>query len=126
MVEWLTLAAASIAAVGAVIGPVLSYRAAVRNGDVRRRQDDVDHYVRFCLSDDPAIRRMGINQLAFLLDTQGLTPTQANAAAEAMRAELRKAGEQVADHPSAETRADPTVADDPMLVEWDTRQESEA
>ncbi len=126
MLEWLTFAAAAIAAVGAIVGPVLSYRAAVRNGDSRRQQEDVDHNIRFCLSDDPAIRRMGINQLAFMLDSQRLSPTQANAAAEAMRAALRKAGDHVAEHPAAETRADPSVTDDPLAAEWDTGGELDA
>lgn len=98
----------------------------MRNSAARRQQDDIDRYVEFALSDDAVIRRTGINQLAHLLESGKLSPAQANAAAEAMRAALRRAGDQVAHHPDAATVADPGAFPDPLGEEWDSEGDTDA
>lgn len=81
--QWLTLAAAVIAAAGSIISPVLVYRAAVRElthqqqeTERARRQERIDQAVAYALSDDDTIALMGVKVLDFMLENGELDEEQ--------------------------------------------------
>lgn len=110
MLEWLTFIAAALAAVGAIVGPLVAYRSAT-NAMVRqetqaalnRRQTQIDLATRYAISEDAVIARMGIQQLQYMLDDGELTPEHRIAVVSAMEASLRRAAQEL--DSEAEARA---------------------
>jgi len=93
--DWLTLLAASVAAVGAILGPIITYRSVMktiqRDKDEfveSQRQKDIDLYVSYALDDNAVIAAMGVRQLLYLRETGKLSDEQSNAVAEAVAASL--------------------------------------
>lgn len=108
VLDWLTFAAAAVAAVGAVVGPVLGYRGVLRTVAQDRetslaaqRQQDVDRYVTYALDDDPAVATMGVRQLQYLRETGRLTDDQSSAVAAALAASLDVPRHALDQHPGA-------------------------
>ncbi len=123
MLEWLTFVAAAVAAVGAVLAPLISSRASA----ARQQQDDVDRYVEFAVSPDASVRGLGISHLGFLLKSGKLSDTQANAASAAITAAFRRAEEVVEQHPAAEVAkvGGEVAVGDEVVSKWDDDAESQ-
>ena len=121
MLAWLTFAAAAVAAVGAVLGPII----ASRTSAARRQQEDVDRYVEFAVSADTSVRGLGITHLDYLLKSGRLTPVQANAAAAAVTAAVAKADERVQGHPGAAVAqvSDSRLDQDGVDRPWDDEED---
>lgn len=86
MIAGLTLAVASIAALGSILGPLISYRATVRalrarsaDAAAERQQVSVDRAVDMALDQDPATAEVGVGMLRYFARSGELTPEQATA-----------------------------------------------
>ena len=102
MLEWLTFAAAALAAVGAIVGPAIAYRSAMatirrqeNQAVLDRRQTQVELAVQYAISEDPAVVEMGLKQLTYLLDRGELSAEQRVAVASAIEASLTRATEKL-------------------------------
>lgn len=102
MLEWLTFAAAALAAVGAIVGPFVAYRSAMaavrreeRQSVLDRQQTQVELAIQYAVSQDQVIAEMGIKQLTYLLDRGQLTAEQQVAAVSAIEARLARAAERL-------------------------------
>ncbi len=104
--EWLTFAAAALAAIGSIVGPVIAYRTATRTiaanqaADlVAQRQARVDRYIGQAVGPNPVAASFAVAQLDYLLSTGELTLEQTIAAqnaisvsVEPLRAEVEGSG----------------------------------
>ena len=102
MLEWLTFAAAALAAVGAIVGPAIAYRSAMatirrqeNQAVLDRRQTQVELAVQYAISEDPAVVEMGLKQLTYLLDRGELSAEQRVAVASAIEASLTRTTEKL-------------------------------
>lgn len=93
MLEWLTFAAAVLAAVGAVIGPIIAYRASIRTiqaeqriATERQRQEGVERLIEQATGENPALSTYALDQLDYLLNAGQLTIEQTTAARNAIEA----------------------------------------
>jgi hypothetical protein len=111
MLEWLTFAAAAIAAVGAFLGPLLAYRSVVTTSAATRQQSDVDRYITFALDPDTVTCRLGVAQLQYLLNAGHLTQAQLNAVSEAITAGLRRLQQEMESDPDAVAALVPSPPD---------------
>ena len=90
MLEWLTFVAAAVAAVGTVLGPIISYRSATTTAAANRLQADVDRYISLALEPDAVACRLGVAQLQYLLTAGDLSRAQLHAVSEAITAGLQR------------------------------------
>jgi hypothetical protein len=90
VLEWLTFAAAAVAAVGTFLGPIISYRSATTTAAASRLQADVDRYISLALEPDAVACRLGVAQLQYLLDAGDLSQAQLHAVSEAITAGMRR------------------------------------
>jgi hypothetical protein len=98
LLDWLTFAAAALAAVGAVVGPLVALRSVQRTerqADLDRQQQQVDLAIQYAVSESPAIAEMGLKQLSYLLERGRLTAEQQMQAATAIEAALARAARAV-------------------------------
>jgi hypothetical protein len=102
VLEWLTFAAAALAAAGAIVGPFVAYRSAmnaVRRQEVQstldRRQTSIDLAISYAISEDPVVAEMGIKQLHHMLSVGELTSEQQIAAVSAIEARLQRAEQEL-------------------------------
>ena len=82
----LTLAVASVAAIGSIIGPLIAYRATIRalrarsaDAAAERQQVAVDRAVDMALDPEPATAEVGIGMLRYFAKTGELTGEQLTA-----------------------------------------------
>jgi hypothetical protein len=106
VLEWLTFVAAALAAVGTVLGPVISYRSATTTAAASRLQADVDRYISLALEPDAVACRLGVAQLQYLLTAGDLSRSQLHAVSEAITAGLQRLEEELSHDAGA---AAPTV-----------------
>jgi hypothetical protein len=116
VLEWLTFVAAALAAVGTVLGPVISYRSATTTAAANRLQADVDRYISLALEPDAVACRLGVAQLQYLLTAGDLSRSQLHAVSEAITAGLQRLEEELSHDPGATAptvrgRVRPTDAD---------------
>lgn len=95
MLGWLTFAAAALAALGAIVGPVVAYRATTKtlaaNAEAAARaqqQAMVDRYIDQAVGTNKVAASFAVSQLDYLLSTGDLTPEQTTAAYNAIEASL--------------------------------------
>jgi len=107
VLEWLTFAAAALAAIGTVLGPVVTYRtvmATIKSDQEKSAEEqlqrDIDRYVSYALEEGP-VAEMGVKQLLYLRQTGTLSDQQSNAVAEAITASLTLAQEALNRAPGA-------------------------
>lgn len=93
MLGWLTFAAALLAAIGAVIGPVIAYRASIRTIQAeqqieiaRQRQETVERLIEQATGNNPTLSTYALSQLDYLLNAAQLTLEQTTAARNAIEA----------------------------------------
>jgi len=93
VLAWLTFGAALLAAIGAVIGPVIAYRASIRTIQAeqqielgRQRQDTVDRLIEQATGDNRTSSAYALSQLDYLLASGQLTIEQTTAARNAIAA----------------------------------------
>jgi hypothetical protein len=112
VLEWLTFAAAALAALGSFLGPFISYRSATTTAAASRLQAEVDRYISLALEPDAVACRLGVAQLQYLLGAGELSQSQLHAVSEAITAGMeRLRGELRADPAGANTlRAAPVTA----------------
>jgi hypothetical protein len=106
VLEWLTFVAAALAAVGTVLGPVISYRSATTTAAASRLQADVDRYISLALEPDAVACRLGVAQLQYLLTAGDLSRSQLHAVSAAITAGLQRLEEELSHDAGA---AAPTV-----------------
>ena len=97
MLEWMTFAAAALAAIGTFAGPLIAYRSAMRqiaaNQDAARaaaQQTRVDRYVGQAVGPNPVAASFAVAQLDYLLSTSELTVEQTRAVQNAIRAAVER------------------------------------
>ncbi len=97
MLGWLTFAAALLAAVGAVIGPVIAYRASIKTiqaeqqiETARQRQESVERLIEQATGDNPTLSTYALSQLDYLLNAGQLTIEQTTAARNAIEAVMSR------------------------------------
>jgi hypothetical protein len=111
VLEWLTFAAAAVAAVGTIVGPIISYRSATTTAAASRLQADVDRYISLALEPDAVACRLGVAQLQYLLAAGDLNRSQLHAVSEAITAGLQRLQEDLEADPAATT---PTMLNRPV------------
>lgn len=86
MIAGVTLAVASLAALGSIIGPLIAYRATIRalrartaDAAAERQQVSVDRAVDMALDQDPTTAEVGIGMLRYFARSGELTAEQATA-----------------------------------------------
>jgi hypothetical protein len=93
LLEWLTFVAAAVAAVGAIVGPLVAYRSVRHSGhqaELDRQQQQVELAISYAISESPAIAEMGIKQLSYLLERGRLTAEQQVQVVTALEAALAR------------------------------------
>jgi hypothetical protein len=111
VLEWLTFVAAAVAAVGTILGPIISYRSATTTAAASRLQADVDRYISLALEPDAVACRLGVAQLQYLLAAGDLSRSQLHAVSEAITAGLQRLQEDLRAERGA---AGPTVLNRPV------------
>jgi hypothetical protein len=101
VLDWLTFAAAALAAVGTFLGPIISYRTATATAAADRLQTDVDRYISLALEPDAVACRLGVAQLQYLLSAGELSRSQLHAVSAAITAGLDRPREELAGDPEA-------------------------
>jgi hypothetical protein len=110
VLDWLTFAAAALASVGTVLGPIISYRSATATAAADRLQAGVDRYISLALEPDAVACRLGVAQLQYLLSAGELSRSQLHAVSAAITSGLdRLHGEQPSDSEAARTLLGPRV-----------------
>jgi hypothetical protein len=110
VLDWLTFVAAAVAALGSVLGPIISYRSATTTAAASRLQADVDRYISLALEPDAVACRLGVAQLQYLLAAGDLSRAQLHAVSEAITAGLQRLQEDREADPGA---AAPTLLNRP-------------
>jgi hypothetical protein len=110
VLDWLTFVAAAVAALGSVLGPIISYRSATTTAAASRLQADVDRYISLALEPDAVACRLGVAQLQYLLAAGDLSRAQLHAVSEAITAGLQRLQEDREADPEA---AAPTLLNRP-------------
>ena len=113
MLEWMTFAAAALAAIGTFAGPLIAYRSAMRtiaiNQEATRaaaQQTRVDRYVGQAVGPNPVAASFAVAQLDYLLSTGELTVEQTRAVQNAIRVAVERLRPQVEGSPQVEVVED--------------------
>jgi hypothetical protein len=106
VLEWMTFAAAALAAIGTFAGPLIAYRSAMRTiaanqESVRAaaQQTRVDRYVGQAVGHNPVAASFALAQLDYVLSTGELTVEQTRAVQNAIRAAVERLRARVENSP---------------------------